>query len=197
MRGAVLFKAAARETVEETRQALVALAMTEHAKVMLTAPRPARFTRVVDGVEGAPEDAVKLGGQIVYRYHRLDDVVRFAMETLFELSPVLSGEYRLGHTIFVDGAAAPNLAQWDGRGEIMIANVLPYARKIEIGKMKMRVPGSDHVYEQAAYVVAKRYGNSAAVYFTYRGIAGGSALKARNGGNKSKLRYPALIIRGR
>jgi hypothetical protein len=191
-----IFVAAARQTAEETRQALAALARARHAEVMAENPKPQRFTRRVDGVIGAPEEAVKLGGVIVYNYQRLEEVVRVAMETLFELSPVLSGEYRLGHTIFVNGAAARNLVEWDGASEIMIANMLPYARKIEVGKMTMIVPGTDRVYEQAAQLLAKRFGNAARIYFDFRGIAQGAALKGK-AANKHSMRYPALIIRSR
>lgn len=197
MAGAVqLFRAAARATIEQTQAALVDLAKAKHAEVMAADPKPQRFTRRVDGVVGAREEAVRVDGTIAYTYHRLEEIVRVAMDTLFELSPVLSGEYRMGHTIFVDGAAAPNLKEWNGKGELMIANVLPYARKIEVGKMRMRVPGTDHVYEQAAYVLARRFGNAVSIFFTYRGIVGGAAIKG-SGGNKHSLRFPALIIRER
>lgn len=98
-----IFRAAAKETIAETHAAHVALAKREHSKVMQADPRPTRFTRSVDGVTGALEEAVKIGGVIRYNYNRLDEVVRFAMDTLFSLSPVLSGEYRMRHQPFVGG----------------------------------------------------------------------------------------------
>ncbi|WP_439618311.1 hypothetical protein [Shinella sp.] len=155
---------------------------------MKTEPKPDRFTRTVDGVTGAREEAVKVNGRIVYRYPRLEEVVRAAMELLFELSPVLSGDYRLGHTILVGGAAVSDLAAWDGTGEVAITNPLPYSRKIEAGKMKMRVPGTDHVYEQAEFLLRQRFGNQARIKFTYRSTVPGKA------GNKSANRFPALEI---
>jgi hypothetical protein len=216
-----LFRVAAKGTVEEVRKTLIATAKREHARIMQTEPRPKRFIRAVDGVAGAREEQVKPGGVIRYRYQRLEEVVRAAMELLFELSPVLSGEYRLAHTLFVDGAAASDLSAWDGTGTIVITNMMPYARVIEAGKMKMRVPGSDHVYEQAEILLRREYGNTANIKFNYRGVVGGSMpnplddaplLKrprsakgrfvksgaARTYNNRS-LRYPALEIseRGR
>ena len=59
--------------------------------------------------------------------------------------------------------------------------------------MIMRVPGSDHVYEQAQFLLNQRFGNQAKVRFTYRGLAGGSVLTGKAHG-KSELRYPALVI---
>lgn len=189
-----LFIAAAQETREETQRALVALAKREHAEVMATAPRPARFTRTVDGVRGAREEQVRADGTIVYVYPRLDEVVQAALDALFDLSPVLSGAYRMGHRLFVGGVEARNLGDWDGESEILIANSLPYARKIELGKMAMRVPGSDHVYEQAEYLLRQRFNNQARIIFTFRGLMGASVLNRQAGGNKSEYRYPALVI---
>jgi len=194
---AQLFRVAAKETAEETREEIIATARREHARVMQAEPRPSRFIRTVDGVRGASEEAVRADGRIEYVYPRLEEVVRFALETLFDLSPVLSGDYRNGHQLFVDGVAVPNLEAWDGESEVVICNYLPYARKIEVGKMRMRVPGTDHVYEQAEVVVAQRYGNAARVFFTYQGVMQGARLGRAEGGNRSDLRYPCLRIRSR
>lgn len=189
-----LFVVAAQATREETQQQLVALAKREHAKVMQDDPRPGRFVRTVDGVRGAREEHVRPDGTIIYVYPRLDEVVQAALDALFDLSPVLSGAYRINHRLFVDGVEARNLAGWDGQGDIIISNSMPYSRKIELGKMTMRVPGSDHVYEQAEFSLRQRFGNQARIVFTYRGLMGGSVLSSKQGGNKSEYRYPALEI---
>lgn len=182
------FHVAARETADATRQALIDTAKREHSRIMKTDPKPARFTRTVDGVTGAREEAVKVNGRIVYRYPRLEEIVREAMDLLFDLSPVLSGDYRLAHTILVGGAAVSDLSAWDGTGEVVITNPLPYSRKIEAGKMKMRVLGTDHVYQQAEFLLRQRFGNQARIKFTYRSSVPGKA------GNKSANRFPALEI---
>ncbi|MHA6690595.1 hypothetical protein [Devosia sp. A449] len=188
-----LFVLAAQATREETQKQLAALGRREHARVMQDDPRPARFTRTVDGVRGAQEEQVRADGTIIYEYPRLDDVVRFAMETLFDLSPVLSGEYRLRHQLFVGGVEARNLSDWDGASEILITNPLPYSRKIEMSTMTMRVPGTDRVYEEAASVVAARYGNTARVQFGWQGVVGGATASGLVG-NKSINRFPTLFI---
>jgi hypothetical protein len=216
-RGAVqIFRVAAKGTAEEVRRALIATAKREHARIMTTEPRPTRFTRQVDGVMGSREEQVKQGGIIRYRYPRVEQAVQFAMETLFDLSPVLSGEYRNAHSLFVNGASATNLRDWDGTGEVVITNPLPYSRKIEVGRMTMRVPGSDRVYQQAVQLVRRRFGNQVNVNFTFRGIVGGAMpdpmadpplLKRARGAkgrfvksgaarayNNRNLRFPALVI---
>ena len=187
------FQIAQQRCLVETHRLLVATARREHAKVLEAPPRPLRFTRYVDGAQGAPEEAVRANGVITYVYNRVDVVVQFAMETLFDRSPVYTGAYRLAHTIFLNGVAVSNLKDWKPGSEVSIANFLPYSRKIEIGAMTMRQPGTDHVYEQAEQIVKRRYGNVATIIFTYRGIIGGGIVGGKPG-NRSEVRYPALII---
>lgn len=212
-----IFRAAALATVEATLKAHAELAKREHARIMKTDPVPQRFTRLVDGREGLREEQVKMGGRIEYRYSRLEGVVQAAMELLFDLSPVLSGEYRMGHTLYINGVASADLSAWDGQGEVVIINSLPYSRKIEIGKMKMRVSETDHVYQQAEFLLRQRFGNQARIKFNFRGVVGGAvpdptsfpvSLRRRDskgkfvGGtgyahNRSVNRFPALEIEAR
>jgi hypothetical protein len=196
-----LFRRVEEATLERTHEVLVVTAKREHAKIMRTDPRPGAFRRFVDETEGAPEERVRPFGVIEYVYSRLDVVAQFAMEVLFDLSPVLSGEYRNAHSLFLNGAAVPNLKGWKSGDEVVILNPLPYARKIERGAMKMRVPGTDHVYQQAEQIVRRRYGNLANVRFTYRspvmayqpaGTRG--AAQSRVGGAERTSRVPALSI---
>lgn len=196
LHGVQQFTVATQATREATQQLLAQTAKRRHAQVMNTDPRPTSFTRTVDGRKGAVEETVKPDGIIVYDYPRMNEIVMVAMNTLFDLSPVLSGDYRNAHTIYVNGNPVTNLADWDGETEIVILNHVPYSRKIELGKMRMRVPGTDHVYEQADYILNQRYGNVARIFFTYRGIAGGYITKGK-AANQSDNRWPALVIRSR
>lgn len=183
----------AKRTLAETQRALVETAKREHAAVMRTDPRPTRFQRYVDGRQGAREETVTPYGIIHYSYQRVDEVVRFAMERLFDNSPVRSGAYRSAHTIFISGVAVRNLSSWRDGDEVAISNSLIYSRKIEIGAMKMRVPGTDHVYERSMRDVRRRFGNIARVDFGWRGIQEGSVATGP-AGNVSVRRFPALII---
>jgi hypothetical protein len=177
---AVQFDAAILATLGVVQKDIAAFARREHAKVMKADPKPTSFRRFVDGVEGAPEERVKQFGVIEYHYQRLGEIVQFAMDTLFALSPVQSGDYRRAHTLFVGGAAVPSLKGWrpESGEEIYILNPLPYARKIEMGKMKMRVSGTDKVYQQAAQILKRRFGNLAAIKFTYRAVSNGAFYSA-------------------
>lgn len=198
-----LIAIAAAETIEETHRIFVRTAKEEHGKVMSADPVPGLFKRYVDGAIGKVEDDVSPHGVIFYTYDRLDAVVRYALATLKSQSPVLSGRYRDSHRLFVDGVEVETLATWQPGEEIAITNFVPYARKIEVGAMEMRVPGTEGVYYQTNQIVRRRWGNVADIRFTYRGLVGngvlanpksGSAAVRRGEHNRSDLRYPVLII---
>lgn len=205
------FRIAMQSSLEATQKELVRVAKTEHARIMTTAPLPASFTRRVDGALGAPEENVRFNGVIHYEYPRLDMVVHAAFLALIDKSPFLSGEYIRGHTLFIDGLAVLNgipgesgtwFRRWRPGQELVIANFVPYARVIELNRhpripnWAVRVPGTDHVYQQAQQIVQRRYGNVARIRFTWRGIIPGANQGVIGGraGNASAVRYPALVI---
>lgn len=177
------FEVAIQETIEATRQVQIDVARAAHGRVMQTDPRPLSFQRFVDGREGASEEDVHPFGVIHYEYPRLDLVATYALQILREESPIgppIRGHYRDEHQLFVGGAPASSVSAWRPGQEIWIVNLKPYARKIELGTMRMTVPGTDHVYAQAEQAVRRLYGNVASIRFTYRG--------------EGSYRQPALVI---
>lgn len=156
-----------------TRQQIAEVARGENLQILATPPRPLTVVRHVDGVEGAPESAVKDGGVIVYDYGRLDQVADFALDTLRQLSPIDSGDYVRSHVIMLNGTvvgnadnpASQSLSAWKPGDRLTISNTMPYTRKIEIGRGGYRAHA--HVYEKAAVIVNRRYGNMAKVLFTF------------------------------
>jgi hypothetical protein len=155
--------------------------------------------------------------RLVFRYLAMQDIVDFALATLRDRSPVGSGAdkhpglYRDSHIVFLNGQLAPgnDVSAFKPGDQINIANPVPYARKIEAGRGQMSVPG--HVYEETAQLVAGRYGNRAAIKFTFMpvrfgGVAAFAAFsrRIRQGRRLSEkarqdwlVRQPALEIRAR
>lgn len=173
------FAIARQATADDMRRTTAEVARREHARVMSTEPRPRSFRRYVDGREGAGEDAVQPFGIIVYDYPRIDLVVEHAVAVLRERSPFgrpEDGHYRDEHRIHLNGIEVADASAWRPGGVVEIINRMPYARRIEFGAMKMRVPGTDHVYAQAQQIVRRTYGNIASIRFQFRD------------------RFPALII---
>jgi hypothetical protein len=155
--------------------------------------------------------------RLVLRYQPMQAIVDFALETLREQSPVGSegdkhpGLYRDSHTVFLNGhvVADGDVRVFRPGDQINISNPVPYARKIEIGRARMTVPG--HVYENAALIVASRFGNQAVVRFTFMPVRFGDvqsfasfSRRIRPGRRMSAkarqdwlVRQPALEIRAR
>jgi hypothetical protein len=153
--------------------------------------------------------------RIIFRYGVMQDVVDFAFATLRDRSPVGSagdkhpGLYRDSHKVFLNGHVVEDVSGWRPGDQINISNPVPYARKIEAGRGKMTVPG--HVYEDAALIVAGRFGNKAAVRFTFMPVRFGDvqafaafSRRIRPGRRLSDkarqdwlVRQPVIEIRGR
>lgn len=154
--------------------------------------------------------------RIVFRYMAMQDIVDFALATLRERSPVGSdddphpGLYRDSHLVFLNGQVVANVQAFKRGDQINISNPVPYARKLEIGNGRMQAPL--HVYEDAAPLIASRYGNRAAVKFTFMpvrfgGISAYAAFSTqlkqgrRTMSDKARrdwlVRQPALQIRAR
>ncbi|KQS84127.1 MULTISPECIES: hypothetical protein [unclassified Rhizobium] len=175
-----------QETVEETQKFIVRIAKRAHSEVMSDPPPPSSFVRIVDGQIGAPEEAVKHDGRIVYQYSRIQEVVDFAIATLIDKSPELSGAYKNAHRLYLNGHPVADLSGYQSGDDVMITNTLPYARKIEVGAMKMRVSGTSKVYQQARRIVMGRFGNMVKVEFTFRAVIGGQAVNQAEAASTGK-----------
>ncbi|WP_448031544.1 hypothetical protein [Bradyrhizobium liaoningense] len=107
----------------------------------------------------------------VFRFTAMQDIVDFALATLRERSPVGTGDdphpglYRDSHLVFLNGQVVQNVRAFKRGDQINISNPVPYARKLEVGNGRMQAPL--HVYEDTALIVASRFGNRAAVKFTF------------------------------
>lgn len=155
--------------------------------------------------------------RLIFRYSAMQDIVDFALQTLRGRSPVGSGGdehpglYRDSHMVFLNGRVVQggDVSAFRPGDQINISNPVPYARKIEIGRLTMSVP--PHIYEDAAAIVGGRFGNRAVVKFTFMpvrfgGIADFAAFskQLRPGRRMSEKarqdwlsRQPALEIRAR
>lgn len=212
------FDAAIKAAIGMTQKDVAAFAKAEHAKVMRADPKPLNYVRHVDGRE-APEEAVKPGGVIVYDYNRLDRIAEVALDLLRKASPVKSGDYVRGHTLYLNLTPVETLKSWKPGDEVSITNTVPYARVIEVGKrggtvVKFSMP--PHVYEKVARALMRQYREMADIQFSYRAVLGGGQvdqLTMRRGAptrnkksgrfapgtgsqqhNKAEMRWPTITI---
>lgn len=130
----------------------------------------------VDGAAGASETAVRPEGTIVYEFSLVSEIFLWIAEQLKAHAPVGSGKdphpglYRSSFTFFADskevdvGSVIPADA-----AEYVFTSTLPYTRKIEQGKSSQ---ASEGVFQVVADMARSRFGNTARIEFTYRGLIG-------------------------
>lgn len=136
----------------------------------------------VDGRQGAALDTVNPnGGSIVGEFELIGELLQWIADTLVQRSPVQSGAYRDGHTLFADGAEVPKGTQIPAADEYVFTNLVPYARKIEVGKTKTGrafvVQVKNRIYERTAKDAKSRFGNQADIRLEYRAPVGAYRLK--------------------
>lgn len=171
--------------------------------------------------QGNPVENVKLPGPIIYRYSYLREVVIVTLEVLKRSSPIVSGEYRNSHTLFVNGIAVKDVPfDIKATDDLMISNPVPYARRLEVGKTKTGrafvIQVAPHIYERVALdIIRPQYRNVASVSFEYatlpdaytlRQDGSGRRWSAKRGGWRkatktprdrfagSQIRSPAIVI---
>jgi len=166
----------------------------------------------VDGRAGGRLEDVK--STVVFEFELIGDAVEWIHSQLQTHSPVRSGRYRKSHIILADGAEiAPGTVA--AAEEYVFVNTQPYSRKLERG-LSRQAP--DGVFQAVATLAGKRFGNFAAIKFTYRsllldyvplgGVRGrdkkGRFINAPNGGARRSAHYieqesrqPAILMRVR
>ncbi|MGE0575385.1 MAG: hypothetical protein AB7F22_10640 [Reyranella sp.] len=160
----------------------------------------------VDGRENVPLESVRpKGGRIVFEFDLVEDALQWIWATLRERSPVVKGDYLRGHRVFADGIEVLATDAVPAAAEYAFLNIVPYARRIEVGKRAdgtpflLQVP--NRIYERTAEDARRRFGNIASIKFGYRspvmayqaaGTAGAAA--SRRGGIERETRTPAIIV---
>jgi hypothetical protein len=128
----------------------------------------------VDGRRGAPLESVEPdGGEIIVEFQLGGDIVAWIGETLLNRSPFHSGAYRRGHTVIVDGREQPLGEPVAGAREAVFFNIVPYARRLELGKTEsgrdFLVSVPNRIYERTARDARARFGSTADITYEVRG----------------------------
>lgn len=137
-------------------------------------------------------------GTVVYAFamfaERVQEIVDAALEALRDASPVVSGAYHDGHSLYVNDQPVDELPDTVSASDaIMIANPVPYARRIEVGKRADGTPFviqvEPRVYERVTKtIIAPRFGNQAKISFGY------AVLPSAPRVSRGTLQSPAMFI---
>jgi hypothetical protein len=140
------------------------------------------LTITVDGHKGAPLESVNPnGGTIIAEWELVEGLLQWIAAELVARSPVVSGAYKRGHTLFADGTEVPVGSRIPPADEYVFINLVPYARRIEVGKTKagrdfvIQVPNK--IYERVQKDARARFGNQASITLSYASAVGAYTLK--------------------
>jgi hypothetical protein len=178
---------------EAAREALAEAQTANRAALGRDTPHEAH----VDGRRGAPFESVNPDrGIIAIEFDISVDVFDFIGRLLVLHSPVLTGAYQDAHQLYADGVAVERYDAATRAEEWVFLNTQPYSRKIERG-LSNQAP--DGVYQAVAELARKRFGNIAAVKFTYRSpildyVAGEHGKGARKRMQKQPARRSAMAM---
>jgi hypothetical protein len=132
------------------------------------------YETFVNGRAGAQEETVTAPGPIVYRFSWWEEVIPAALEALIKRSPVRSGKYASSFVVISRGRVVMGRKQGFSRSmlsggglistfgnlgagdEVIITNVQPYTRKIQLGSMEMSVP--PRLFDKARSELIRLYG---------------------------------------
>lgn len=167
-----------------------------------------KYTTTVDGRANAPLESVNPdGGSIIVEFEQaalIGEVLQWIGRTLTERSPYVSGAYKQGHKLLADGQEVAMSGKIEPAEEYTFVNMVPYARRIEIGKTKSGrsfvLQVENRIYERTAKDAKAKFGKAADIQFAYREATGAHRLAHSSGRGRGRrtgdaVSAPAIIVR--
>ena len=186
---------------EAINAALASFAKEELRKVIASGEGSSTYERYVNGRKGAAEETVQAPGPILYEFTNWPLIVRTALSELAKRAPVKSGRYAAGFVVLAGGMPVKSFADIDPGAEVIIFNVRPYTRKIEVGA---NGGGRKH-FDGARQALNARFRGAFSVQLQFLNMRAGihpdvpyrlHQAQGRRRGRQSGdvISYPALII---
>lgn len=198
-------------TAQQTEALLEATAHKEQRRVLTEQSARAGIAptteTVVDRVRGAPIEAATEKSTILIEFGYLREIAQWIIDWLAAKAGKRSGAYADSFRLYVGGVEASLSAIRHDTREFVVLNTRPYARRLEIGKVRTgpRI-GQPFAILQERYFVKSivvhgqaRYGNMVRMRHTLLPIEGGYRLKRAQGKRKDRqvgaeMLYPAIRV---
>lgn len=161
---------------------------------------PSSYVRSVNGRVGATEESVQPPGPIVYTANWWSEVLKYGIGFAEDRSPVKSGRFKRSWFVLANGSLATDYEALPLGAETIITNDQPYARKIEVGHMKMSVPPG--IVEDLVLALRRKFGDLLNIRRTFISLEGAHRLQNSSKGRRRHaatrsgrpLTYPAAVI---
>lgn len=143
-------------SVDQVRSVLIQDLHAERDSLIAAGQASPVWQRTVNGERNAPEESLRVGGEILYNFSDISLAAAYALDLARQKSPVASGLYRDSWVLLVGGEIWPHELEYlPVNVEVTITNPMPYARKIDVGAMEMTVPPG--IVEAVRQAVFKKY----------------------------------------
>lgn len=139
---------------KEVSRELARFARAELSKAIQSGEASTTYDRFVNGRKGAVEESVVAPGPIVYVFTNWPLVIRTAMVEFDKRVPKRSGRYASGFIVLAGGAPVRSFDAIKPEQEVIIFNVRPYTRKMEVGANRT---GKRH-FERTRQALQRRFG---------------------------------------
>jgi hypothetical protein len=188
---------------EAINKAVAAFAKQEIHRVISQGIASPQYARFVNAVQGAPEEAYRAPGSILYEFVNWSLVVKATLEELAKRSPrAKSGRFAASFIVIVGGRVVTDLSTITGGQEVIITNAQPYVRKAESGLLG--VPRR-RLFDGTKNAMARRFSGAFKFETRFLNISGGVhpmipyVLKRSQGNRKDRqagmpITYPAIIV---
>ena len=162
---------------------------------------PTNVIKTVNGRLGVSEESVVPPGPIVYTAQWWPEVVTYGLAFAMGRSPVRSGRFKHSWFAMANGAVTEDYAAIPLTAEVIITNDQPYARKIELGAMKMSLPPG--VVQDTMTAVRRKFGDLLILRRAFIQLERGYVIRRTSGARRRSraagrpIAYPALVMRMR
>lgn len=154
---------------EEINRAVAAFAKQEVRRVIAEGIASPQYDRFVNSVQGAPEEAYKAPGAIVYEFVNWPLVITSILAELQKRAPRRSGRFASSFIVISGGHLVTDFSSIAGSQEVIITNFQPYVRKIEAGKKL----GQKRVFDSTKNSMARRFSGAFKFETRFLNISGG------------------------
>lgn len=139
---------------EAINQAVAAFAKQELHRVIAEGIASPEYERYVNAVAGAPEEAYRAPGAIVYQFTNWPLVIRAALDELQKRAPRKSGRFAASFIVIAGGQIVSSFRTIPAEAEVIILNFQPYTRKAETGLLKQP---KRYVFDGTKRSLARRF----------------------------------------
>lgn len=115
------------------------------------------FDTYVDGRKGAPEETVRIGGNVLYVFNSMSAAVSYAYSFAVFRSPRKTGRFQRSWIIGVNGRNyTGHIEDIPPDATVTLVNIQPYSRRLDVGRGH-KITLASHITEDTRQATGNRF----------------------------------------